>query len=76
MTYLAAVLGLLPFLLNISEGTEMLRPLGVAVIGGITWSLLITFVFVPVVYSTVRRNSHREPLITGDLYNKIKGGLL
>ncbi len=50
MTFLTDVLGLMPFLLNIGEGTEMLRPLGVAVIGGITWSLAITFVFVPVTY--------------------------
>lgn len=50
MTFLTDVLGLMPFLLNIGEGTEMLRPLGVAVIGGITWSLLVTFIFVPIVY--------------------------
>jgi multidrug efflux pump subunit AcrB len=54
MTFLTDVLGLMPFLLNIGEGTEMLRPLGVAVIGGITWSLVITFIFVPVVYYSVK----------------------
>jgi HAE1 family hydrophobic/amphiphilic exporter-1 len=55
MTFLTDVLGLMPFLLNIGEGTEMLRPLGVAVIGGITWSLAVTFVFVPIAYHVTKR---------------------
>ena len=54
MTFLTAVLGLLPFVLNIGDGVDILRPLGVSVVGGITFSLLITFFFVPVVYSIVR----------------------
>ncbi len=60
MTYLAAVLGLLPFVLNIGDGVEILRPLGVSVVGGITFSLLITFFFIPVVYSIVRRKTHKK----------------
>jgi multidrug efflux pump subunit AcrB len=63
MTFLTDVLGLMPFLLNIGEGTEMLRPLGIAVIGGITWSLLVTFIFVPIVFYAVngaRRNHQME----------------
>jgi len=53
MTFFTDVLGLMPFLLNIGEGTEMLRPLGVAVIGGITWSLTITFILIPIVYYVI-----------------------
>jgi len=55
MTFLTDVFGLFPFLLNITEGTEMLKPLGVAVIGGITYSLFITFFFLPVFYTVIKK---------------------
>jgi HAE1 family hydrophobic/amphiphilic exporter-1 len=45
----------MPFMLGLTEGTEMLKPLGVAVIGGITWSLVITFVLVPIIYYTFNK---------------------
>lgn len=55
MTFFTDVLGLMPFMLGLTEGTEMLKPLGVAVIGGITWSLVITFVLVPIIYYTFNK---------------------
>jgi HAE1 family hydrophobic/amphiphilic exporter-1 len=65
MTFLTAVLGLMPFVLNIGDGVEILRPLGVSVVGGITFSLLITFFFIPVVYSIVRRKVHQKTVAKG-----------
>jgi multidrug efflux pump subunit AcrB len=50
MTFLTDVSGLFPFVLAVQEGTEMLRPLGIAVVGGITYSLFITFFFLPTLY--------------------------
>jgi len=60
MTFLTDVLGLFPFLLGVQEGTEMLRPLGVAVVGGITYSLFITFFFLPVFYYLVKSYFAKE----------------
>jgi len=61
MTFLTDVMGLFPFLLGVQEGTEMLRPLGVAVVGGITYSLFITFFFLPTIYYIVKsRLSKKE----------------
>jgi Cu/Ag efflux pump CusA len=61
MTFLTDVIGLFPFLLGVQEGTEMLRPLGVAVVGGITYSLFITFFFLPTIYYIVKsRLSKKE----------------
>jgi len=54
MTFLTDVLGLFPFILALGEGTEMLRPLGVAVVGGISFSLLVTFILLPVFYSVIK----------------------
>ena len=51
MTSLTTIFGMLPLALGIGEGSEIWKPMGVAIIGGLTFSTLITLVIVPVVYS-------------------------
>jgi HAE1 family hydrophobic/amphiphilic exporter-1 len=51
MTSLATALGLVPMSLGLGEGSELQVPLARVVIGGLTTSLLITLVLVPVVYT-------------------------
>ncbi len=51
MTTLTTLLGLLPLAVSSGEGSEIWRPLGIATIGGLTFSTLITMVLVPVMYS-------------------------
>ena len=61
MTALAMIIGMLPMSLGIGEGGEQNAPLGRAVIGGLLVATAFTLVFVPVVYSLLRRNDqHRE----------------
>jgi multidrug efflux pump subunit AcrB len=55
MTALAMVLGMLPMALGLGEGGEQNAPLGRAVIGGLMLATLTTLVFVPVMYSLLRR---------------------
>lgn len=50
MTTLTTVLGMLPMALGRGEGSELWRPLGVAVWTGLSFSTLITLILVPVVY--------------------------
>ena len=51
MTSLTTILGMVPMALGSGEGSEMWRPMGVAVIGGLTFSTILTLLFVPTMYT-------------------------
>jgi multidrug efflux pump len=50
MTTLAAALGALPLAIGFGEGSELRQPLGIAIIGGLIASQLLTLLTTPVVY--------------------------
>ncbi len=50
MTTLAAILGALPLAVGFGEGAELRRPLGIAIIGGLVASQVLTLLTTPVVY--------------------------
>jgi multidrug efflux pump subunit AcrB len=60
MTALAMIIGMLPMSLGLGEGGEQNAPLGRAVIGGLLCATLATLLFVPVMYSLLRRQPPRE----------------
>ena len=61
MTTLAAILGALPLAIGFGEGAELRRPLGVAIIGGLIASQLLTLLTTPVVYVLMDRLRRRSP---------------
>ncbi len=62
MTAMAAVAGMLPLALGIGAGSQMLQPLAIAVIGGVTLSMVLSLLVTPAIYYWMTRNESVEEL--------------
>lgn len=56
MTTLTTILGMVPMAVGSGQGSEMWKPMGVAVIGGLTFSTILTLLFVPTLYCVFAGN--------------------
>lgn len=71
MTTLTTILGMVPMAVGSGQGSEMWRPMGTAVIGGLTLSTILTLLFVPSLYCVFawvgvrrQRRAHRKQLLS------------
>ena len=53
MTTITTVVGLVPMILSNSEGSEMLKPMGVVIAFGLSFSTLVTLVLIPTLYMSL-----------------------
>lgn len=67
MTTITSVMGSLPLALGIGSGGELMRPLAIAVVGGLVLSTLLTLFVVPCAYVVVQRGGERlKRFLLGD----------
>ena len=79
MTTATTILGMVPMAISQGEGSEMWRPLGVSVIGGLTVSTILTLILVPVLYCSFagtgiqrKRKAMKKQRVLNDYYQSHK----
>ncbi len=75
MTTLTTILGMIPLAIGTGQGSEMWKALGIAIIGGMTFSTIITLVLIPALYSMMagygvrrKRKKHRAVVVDNSSY--------
>jgi multidrug efflux pump subunit AcrB len=63
MTALAAVAGMLPLAFAMGAGSQMLKPLAIAVIGGILLSMVLSLIITPAVHLFATRRALTGPAV-------------
>jgi HAE1 family hydrophobic/amphiphilic exporter-1 len=64
MTALTTILGLLPLGVGLGTGAEIIQPVAIVCIGGLTYATLMTVFIVPVLYDLLRRDKKPQPAST------------
>lgn len=62
MTTLTTVIGMLPLAIGLGEGSEMLQPLAIVIVFGLSFSILVSLVLIPIIYkATHKRIISKQP---------------
>jgi len=67
MTNCTAVLGAVPLLMGMGEGSELRQPLGITIVGGLLVSQLLTLDSTPVVYLLLSRFRRKASMPVADV---------
>ncbi len=60
MTAFTTIGGLFTMAIGLSDGSELLQPMAITAIGGLTYSTLLTLLVVPVIYAAVEHRKYKE----------------
>jgi HAE1 family hydrophobic/amphiphilic exporter-1 len=63
MTAFTTILGMLPLAMSTGEGSEIWRPMGITVIGGLVFSTIVTMIIIPVMYGLLARTGERDKVL-------------
>ena len=62
MTSLTTVMGMLPLAIGFGEGSEMLQPLAIVIVWGLSFSMLVSLILVPAVYRMLHYNRYDQAI--------------
>jgi multidrug efflux pump subunit AcrB len=62
MTSLPIIAGMIPLALNLEEGGDMLQPMAVAAIGGMTLEIMVALFLMPCLYTIFMRGDNGDPV--------------
>jgi multidrug efflux pump subunit AcrB len=60
MTSLTTIFGMIPMAIGVGNGSEMWQPMGIAIVGGLTFSTLLTLLVVPTIYASFQVRAERK----------------
>jgi HAE1 family hydrophobic/amphiphilic exporter-1 len=66
MTTVAMIAGMLPLALALDPGSQAERPLGIVVIGGLSSSLVLTLLLIPIMYLRFAPHQYRSSSVNGE----------
>lgn len=61
MTSIATILGALPIAIGFGNGAQSRIPMGIVVVGGLLFSLILTLYVIPAVYTFISKENRNEP---------------
>jgi multidrug efflux pump subunit AcrB len=64
MTTLTTVVGMTPLAIGLGEGAEMLQPLAVTIVSGLSFSMLVTLILIPIMYSVFHWGEKSRPSVS------------
>ena len=62
MTTLTTVIGMLPLAIGLGEGSEMLQPLAIVIVFGLSFSILVSLVLIPIIYNAIHKRDNSKAL--------------
>ena len=63
MTALTTILGLLTLAMGIGTGADMIQPMAIVTIGGLSYATVLTLFVVPVMYDTLNKKELKQNII-------------
>ncbi|MDD3106897.1 MAG: efflux RND transporter permease subunit [Bacilli bacterium] len=66
MTSITTIFGVLPLAIGLGQGAEIMQPLAIAVVGGLTYATLLTLIVVPTIYGLSNNKKMKKELLENE----------